>query len=161
MILTKVHGNKYNHLVEMERDLLLMCKNTCLFNEPGSNIYKQAKALRKFVQMKRLEIDPTGPIIGQPLTPQQQKALGLSPSTGNKSSPLTVGNRSGRTRPSIGGAHITPGRRTPTSPASRSSPAGRVSLPRGGAPVTAEDTPSTPINSSRYCLFTHVGDIGQ
>nr|CAI5824299.1 unnamed protein product [Callosobruchus analis] len=87
MILTKVHGNKYNHLVEMERDLLLMCKNTCLFNEPGSNIYKQAKALRKFVQMKRLEIDPTGPIIGQPLTPQQQKALGLSPSTGNKSSP--------------------------------------------------------------------------
>ncbi|VEN56895.1 unnamed protein product [Callosobruchus maculatus] len=150
MILAKVHGNKYNHLVEMERDLLLMCKNTCLFNEPGSNIYKQAKALRKFVQIKRLEIDPTGPIIGQPLTPQQQKALGLphTSTAGNKSSPLTGGNRSGRIRPSLGGSHATHGRRTPTSPASRASPAGRTSLPRGGVPVTAEDTPSTPVNST-------------
>lgn len=47
MIALKIQNNKYHHLMEMERDLLLMCKNACLFNEPGSQIYKQAKALRK------------------------------------------------------------------------------------------------------------------
>ncbi|CAH2009995.1 unnamed protein product [Acanthoscelides obtectus] len=137
MILAKVHGNKYNHLVEMERDLLLMCKNTCLFNEPGSNIYKQAKALRKFVQIKRLEIDPTGPIIGQPLLPHHQKMLGLSPS-GNKTTPAPSSGRSSRSRPA-GLSQTTPGRRTPTSPATKST--------RGSTPVTAEDTPSTPVNT--------------
>ncbi|KAG5885887.1 hypothetical protein JTB14_019148 [Gonioctena quinquepunctata] len=57
MIAVKVQNNKYKYLVEMERDLLLMCKNACLYNEPGSHIYKQAKQLRKIAQMKRIEID--------------------------------------------------------------------------------------------------------
>lgn len=47
LIAQKIQGNKYNHLIEMERDLLLMCKNACLFNEPGSQIHKQAKALKQ------------------------------------------------------------------------------------------------------------------
>lgn len=46
-IAQKLQGKKYNHLIEMERDLLLMCKNACLFNEPGSQIHKQAKTLKQ------------------------------------------------------------------------------------------------------------------
>lgn len=46
-IAQKMQGKKYNHLIEMERDLLLMCKNACLFNEPGSQIHKQAKVLKQ------------------------------------------------------------------------------------------------------------------
>lgn len=33
----------------MERDLLLMCRNACQFNEPGSQIYKDAKMLKKII----------------------------------------------------------------------------------------------------------------
>lgn len=47
LIAQKIQAKKYNHLIEMERDLLLMCKNACLFNEPGSQIHKQAKALKQ------------------------------------------------------------------------------------------------------------------
>nr|QYV43163.1 polybromo [Colaphellus bowringi] len=99
MIAVKVQNNKYKYLVEMERDLLLMCKNACLYNEPGSLIYKQAKALRKFVQMKRIEIDQgKSPLpTPNPVTPKNSanKNSGIlnssknSPQTLNKNSPTT------------------------------------------------------------------------
>ncbi|KAJ8960514.1 hypothetical protein NQ318_013798 [Aromia moschata] len=57
MIAAKVQNSRYGSLAEMERDLLLMCKNACLFNEPGSQIYKHAKALKKAVQTKKLEVE--------------------------------------------------------------------------------------------------------
>lgn len=41
----------------MEKDLLQMTKNACAFNEPGSQIYKDAKALRKIVLSKKTEIE--------------------------------------------------------------------------------------------------------
>ncbi|XP_072395863.1 protein polybromo-1 isoform X2 [Diabrotica undecimpunctata] len=66
---TKVQTNKYRFLIEMERDLLLMCKNACLYNEPKSHIYNQAKTLRKFAQTKRIEIDQrrgTMPVLATP-----------------------------------------------------------------------------------------------
>lgn len=47
MIAMKIQNNKYSNVMELERDLMLMCKNACLFNEPGSQIYKNAKALKK------------------------------------------------------------------------------------------------------------------
>lgn len=47
MIATKIQNNDYGGLLELEKDLLLMTKNACLFNEPGSQIYKNAKALKK------------------------------------------------------------------------------------------------------------------
>lgn len=47
LVAQKIQGKKYTHLIEMERDLLLMCKNACLFNEPGSQIHKQAKTLKQ------------------------------------------------------------------------------------------------------------------
>lgn len=54
LIAQKVQGKKYSHLIEMERDLLLMCKNACLFNEPGSQIHKQAKALKQVCTFLKL-----------------------------------------------------------------------------------------------------------
>ncbi|XP_018567021.1 protein polybromo-1 isoform X3 [Anoplophora glabripennis] len=57
MVAVKIQNNKYNNILELERDLMLMCKNACLFNEPGSQIYKNAKALKKIVQMKKIEME--------------------------------------------------------------------------------------------------------
>lgn len=51
-IATKIQNNEYANLNEMEKDLTLMTKNACLFNEPGSQIYKNAKALKK-VKIRR------------------------------------------------------------------------------------------------------------
>ena len=39
----------YSNITDMERDLLLMCRNACHFNEPGSWIYKDAKLLKKII----------------------------------------------------------------------------------------------------------------
>lgn len=47
MIATKIQNNSYTSLNDMEKDLLMMTKNACLFNEPGSQVYKDAKALKK------------------------------------------------------------------------------------------------------------------
>lgn len=46
-IATKIQTSAYTSLNEMEKDLLQMTKNACTFNEPGSQIYKDAKTLRK------------------------------------------------------------------------------------------------------------------
>lgn len=43
----KIQNGDYTHLNELEKDLLLMTKNACLFNEPGSQIYRDAKTLKK------------------------------------------------------------------------------------------------------------------
>lgn len=47
IIATKIQNNEYSSLSELEKEMLLMTKNACLFNEPGSKIYKDAKALKK------------------------------------------------------------------------------------------------------------------
>lgn len=57
MIAIKIQNNEYCTLNEMEKDLLLMTKNACLFNEPGSVIYKNAKALKKVITSKKIEIE--------------------------------------------------------------------------------------------------------
>lgn len=57
MIATRIQNNDYCSLAELEKDLLVMCKNACLFNEPGSQIYKNAKALKKIIQSKKIELD--------------------------------------------------------------------------------------------------------
>lgn len=50
-IATKIQTNAYISLSEMEKDLLQMTKNACTFNEPGSQIYKDAKNLRRVSYM--------------------------------------------------------------------------------------------------------------
>lgn len=47
IIAQKIQGGEYSNLNDMEADLLLMVRNACNFNEPGSQIYKDAKALKK------------------------------------------------------------------------------------------------------------------
>lgn len=51
LIATKIQTNAYISLSEMEKDLLQMTKNACTFNEPGSQIYKDAKTLKKVCLM--------------------------------------------------------------------------------------------------------------
>lgn len=41
----------------MEKDLSQMTKNACLFNKPGSQIYKDAKTLRKIFNAKKMELE--------------------------------------------------------------------------------------------------------
>lgn len=56
-IATKIQTNAYISLNEMEKDLLQMTKNACTFNEPGSQIYKDAKTLKKIFLAKKIEIE--------------------------------------------------------------------------------------------------------
>uniref|UniRef100_A0A6E8VEF4 Polybromo-1 n=1 Tax=Anopheles coluzzii TaxID=1518534 RepID=A0A6E8VEF4_ANOCL len=57
LIATKIQTSAYSSLNEMEKDLLQMTKNACTFNEPGSQIYKDAKMLKKIFMAKKTEIE--------------------------------------------------------------------------------------------------------
>lgn len=57
LIATKIQTNAYSNLQEMEKDLLQMTKNACQFNEPGSQIYKDARTLKKIFTQKRVELE--------------------------------------------------------------------------------------------------------
>ncbi|XP_053619347.1 protein polybromo-1 isoform X3 [Plodia interpunctella] len=59
-IAAKIQGGEYVSLTELERDLQLMVRNACAFNEPGSQIYKDAKMLKKVIQVRKQEIDQHG-----------------------------------------------------------------------------------------------------
>lgn len=56
-IARKIQDGKYLNLNEMETDLLQMTKNACIFNEPGSQIYKDAKALKRIITSRKIEIE--------------------------------------------------------------------------------------------------------
>lgn len=49
MVARKIQEGSYSCLGDMEKDLMLMCRNACHFNEPGSQIYKDAKLLKKII----------------------------------------------------------------------------------------------------------------
>lgn len=57
MIATKICDNKYTSLAEMEDDILLMCKNAQIFNEPGSQIYRDTRLIVKTVKSKKYELE--------------------------------------------------------------------------------------------------------
>lgn len=56
-IATKIQTSAYLSLNELEKDFLQMVKNACTFNEPGSQIYKDAKTLKKIFLAKKQDID--------------------------------------------------------------------------------------------------------
>ncbi|XP_055636665.1 protein polybromo-1 isoform X2 [Toxorhynchites rutilus septentrionalis] len=56
-IAIKIQTNAYSNLNEMEKDLLQMIKNACTFNEPGSQIYKDAKMLKRVFMTRKAEIE--------------------------------------------------------------------------------------------------------
>lgn len=57
LIANKIQTSAYTSLAEMERDLLQMVKNACMFNETGSQIYRDAKSLKKSFVHRRAEIE--------------------------------------------------------------------------------------------------------
>lgn len=57
MMCNKLRNNQYTSLEEAERDLMLMVKNAHAFNEPGSQVYKDATAIKKAIHAKKAEID--------------------------------------------------------------------------------------------------------
>ncbi|UYV65948.1 PBRM1, partial [Cordylochernes scorpioides] len=56
-IASRITQGQYSSLLELEKDLLLMCKNAKAFNEPGSQIYKDAAMLRKIIVAKKFDIE--------------------------------------------------------------------------------------------------------
>lgn len=56
MIAKKIQSGQYTNLNDVEKDLLLVMRNACSFNEPGSQIYKDAKLFKKFIISKKSDI---------------------------------------------------------------------------------------------------------
>ncbi len=54
---SKIQGGDYESLSDLEADLLKLAKNAMLFNEPGSQIYKDAKQISKLVKSKKYELE--------------------------------------------------------------------------------------------------------
>jgi hypothetical protein len=53
----KIQAGDYASLAELEEDLQRMCKNAQQFNEPGSQIFRDAKAILKLVKSKKYELE--------------------------------------------------------------------------------------------------------
>jgi len=56
-IAMKIQSNEYTTLTEMENDLNLMTRNACTYNEPGSQIFKDSKTLKKIITSRKAEIE--------------------------------------------------------------------------------------------------------
>ncbi|XP_033210507.1 protein polybromo-1 isoform X3 [Belonocnema kinseyi] len=78
MIAKKIQDGAYGSLGDMERDLMLMCRNACQFNEPGSQIYKDAKLLKKIITTAAKKQDGGG------MSAAMNKSLTMAPSTRSK-----------------------------------------------------------------------------
>ncbi|XP_074033562.1 protein polybromo isoform X4 [Leptinotarsa decemlineata] len=171
MVALKVQNNKYKFLIEMERDLLLMCKNACLYNEPGSHIYKQAKVLRKIIQMKRIEIDqgrslpPVPTANSTPVRNSANKNSGtpnsLKNSTTNKSSPL-IKNALNKSSATPNTKTSNSNRNSATPNGNRSATIGRNNAtPIGRRSVTpVGNRHSSSFTSNRNSLSPHVNKSG-
>lgn len=57
MIGTKIQSNAYQTTSDLEKDLLLMIRNAKYYNEPGSQVYKDANLLRRILASKKNELD--------------------------------------------------------------------------------------------------------
>lgn len=56
-IAMRIQNGDYASIGDMETDLQLMFSNAIAFNEPGSQIYKDARTLSKMVKSKKTELD--------------------------------------------------------------------------------------------------------
>ena len=57
IIAGKIVDNKYEDLTQLEDDIGQMCKNAQMFNEPGSQIYRDARVIMKTVKQKKFELE--------------------------------------------------------------------------------------------------------
>ncbi|KAJ7360053.1 hypothetical protein OS493_019144 [Desmophyllum pertusum] len=83
-ICMKLRNNQYISLEDAEKDLLLMVKNAHAFNEPGSQVYKDATTIKKTIHTKKAEIDHT--LMGA----KSSKRLKARRSTGKMSTSVTA-----------------------------------------------------------------------
>lgn len=54
---TKIQSNAYQSTSDLEKDLSLMIRNAKYYNEPGSQVYKDANLLRRILIAKKSELD--------------------------------------------------------------------------------------------------------
>ena len=59
MIACKIQEGEYNSLDELNSDFDLMVRNAQNFNEPGSQIYKDARSIQKIIKAKKGELEAT------------------------------------------------------------------------------------------------------
>ncbi|XP_022095945.1 protein polybromo-1-like isoform X3 [Acanthaster planci] len=57
VIAKNIRSGRYASLSDLEKDLLLMVKNAKTFNEPGSQVYKDAMVLKKLITSTKQELD--------------------------------------------------------------------------------------------------------
>ncbi|CAF1411121.1 unnamed protein product [Adineta ricciae] len=57
IVATKIDNNQYSSLDDMEADLLLMVSNAKKYNDPKSQIYKDASALKKMITTVKGELE--------------------------------------------------------------------------------------------------------
>ena len=62
MIGTKIQNKVYLSIGDLEKDLQLMVKNAKYYNEPGSQVYKDANLLRRIIVSRKSEIEIRKPL---------------------------------------------------------------------------------------------------
>lgn len=53
IIAQRILAKEYKTLDDVEDDFMLLFNNACAFNEPGSRIFKDARTLKKLVQLRK------------------------------------------------------------------------------------------------------------
>ena len=56
-IASRIQNGEYESLAKLEEDLQTLTKNAMHFNEPGSQIYKDAKNISKLAKSKKYELE--------------------------------------------------------------------------------------------------------
>lgn len=53
MVAQRIQARQYKTIDDLEDDFALLFNNACTFNEPGSRIFKDARTLKKLVQLRK------------------------------------------------------------------------------------------------------------
>ncbi|XP_076040518.1 protein polybromo isoform X4 [Oratosquilla oratoria] len=56
LIAQRIQAKNYSSLDDIEKDFNLVFNNACQFNEPGSRIFKDARTLKKLVQLRKADL---------------------------------------------------------------------------------------------------------
>lgn len=56
MVAQRIQAKHYKTIDDLEDDFALLFNNACSFNEPGSRIFKDARTLKKLVQLRKNDL---------------------------------------------------------------------------------------------------------
>lgn len=56
MVAQRIQAKQYKTVDDLEDDFALLFNNACSFNEPGSRIFKDARTLKKLVQLRKNDL---------------------------------------------------------------------------------------------------------